>query len=148
MAPEQARGENDRVDARADVYALGALLYFLLTGRAPGRTRAGSDEPTRTWAGATRPSAIEPPRRLAPGIPRALEAICLKALAPEPEGRYPRVDDLAADVGRFLEGDGVSAYAENPWQRARRFATRHRTAIALVLAYLVMRIVLLVVARV
>ena len=148
MAPEQARGENDRVDVRAAVYSLGALLYFLLTGRAPGRTKAGPDEPTRTWPGATPPSAIEPPRRLAPGIPRALEAICLKALAPDPEGRYPKVDDLAADVGRFLEGDGVSAYAENPWQRARRFATRHRTAIALVLAYLVMRIVLLVVARI
>jgi len=148
MAPEQARGEIDRVDSRADVYALGALLYFLLTGRAPGRTKAGPDEPTRTWAGPSRPSAIEPPRRLAAGIPRALEAICLKALAPDPEGRYPKVDDLAADVGRFLEGDRVSAYPENPWRRARRFATRHRTAIALVLAYLVMRVVLLVVARI
>jgi serine/threonine protein kinase len=148
MAPEQARGEIDRVDARADVYALGAILYFLLTGRAPGRTKAGPDDPTRTWAGATRPSAIEPPRRLAPGIPRALEAICLRALAPDPEGRYPKVDDLAVDVGRFLEGERVAAYPESPWQGARRFAARHRTAIALVLAYLVMRIVLLVVARV
>jgi serine/threonine protein kinase len=148
MAPEQARGELDRVDARADVYALGALLYFLLTGRAPGRAKAGPDDPTRTWAGTARPSAIEPPRRLAPGIARALEAICLKALAPDPEGRYPKVDDLAADVGLFLEGERVSAYPENAWQGARRFATRHRTAIALVLAYLVMRIVLLAVARI
>jgi serine/threonine protein kinase len=148
MAPEQARGEIDRVDARADVYALGALLYFLLTGRAPGRTKAGPDDPTRTWAGTSRPSAIEPPRRLAPGIARSIEAICLKALAPDPEGRYPKVDDLAADVSLFLEGERVSAYPENAWQRARRFAARHRTAIALVLAYLVMRIVLLLVARV
>ena len=98
--------------------------------------------------GTERPSAIEPPRRLAPGIPRSLEAICLRALAPDPEGRYPKVDDLAADVGRFLEGERVSAYPENPWRRARRFATRHRTAIALVLAYIVMRVVLLVVARI
>jgi serine/threonine protein kinase len=148
MAPEQARGEIDRVDARADVYALGALLYFLLTGQAPGRTKAGPDEPTRTWPGRARPSAIVLPRRLAAGIPRALEAICVRALAPEPDGRYPKVDDLAADVGRFLEGERVSAYPENPWQRARRFASRHRTAVALVLAYLVMRIVLLVVARI
>ena len=88
------------------------------------------------------------PRRLARASPRALEAICLKALAPDPEGRYPKVDDLAADVGRFLEGERVSAYPENAWQRARRFAGRHRTAIALVVAYLVMRIVLLVVARI
>jgi eukaryotic-like serine/threonine-protein kinase len=148
MAPEQARGEIDRVDARADVYALGALLYFLLTGRAPGRTKAGPDDPTRTWAGTSRPSGTEPPRRIAPGIARSLEAICLKALAPDPEGRYPKVDDLAADVGLFLEGERVSAYPENAWQRARRFATRHRTAVALVLAYLVTRIVLLLVARV
>ena len=148
MAPEQARGEIDRVDARADVYALGALLYFLLTGRAPGRAKAGPDDPTRTRAGAARPSAIEPPRRLVPGIARALEAICLRALAPDPEGRYPKVDDLAADVGLFLEGERVSAYPENPWQRARRFVARHRTAIALLAAYLVMRIALLVVARI
>ena len=148
MAPEQARGEVDRVDARADVYALGAILYFLLTGRAPGRTKASPDEPTRTWAGPTRPPAIVPPRRLSPGLPRALEAICWKALAPDPDGRYAKVDDLAADVGRFLEGGRVWAYPENAWQKARRFAGRHRTAIALVVAYLVMRIVLLVVARI
>ena len=69
-------------------------------------------------------------------------------MAWDPEGRYPGADDLAADVGRFLEGDRVSAYPENAWRKARRFAVRHRTAIALVLAYLVMRIVLLVVARI
>jgi serine/threonine-protein kinase len=148
MAPEQARGDVDRVDARADVYSLGALLYFLLTGRAPGRKKAGPDEPTRTWAGGARPPAIEPPRRLAPHVPRPLEAICLRAMAWNPEARYPGIDGLAADVGRFLEGERVSAYPENAWRKARRFAARHRTPIALVLAYLVMRIVLLVVARI
>jgi serine/threonine protein kinase len=148
MAPEQARGEVERVDARADVYALGAILYFLLTGRAPGRTKASPDEPTRTWAGPSRPPSIEPPRRLSPGLPRALEAICWKALAPDPDGRYGKVDDLAADVERFLEGERVWAYPENAWQKARRFVGRHRTAVALVVAYLVMRIVLLVVARI
>jgi serine/threonine protein kinase len=148
MAPEQARGELERVDARADVYALGAILHFLLTGHAPGRWKAGPDEPTRTWAGPASAPALGPSRRLAPGLPRPLEAIALMALSPDPAGRYASVEALAADVGRFLEGGRVEAYPENAWQKARRFAGRHRTAIALVLAYLVMRIVLLLVARV
>jgi serine/threonine protein kinase len=148
MAPEQARGEVDRVDGRADVYSLGAILYFLLAGSAPGRARAGPDEPTRTWAGPSPPPAVVPPRRLAPDAPRPLEAICLRAMAWDPGHRYAAVEDLAADVGRFLEGERVSAYPDNAWRRARRFAGRHRTAVALVLAYLVMRVVLLVVARI
>ncbi len=150
MAPEQARGEVERVDARADVYALGAILYFLLTGHAPGRPRADPEAPTRTWAGGSgpRPAGVPPPREAAPDVPRPLEAICLKALAPEPEERYPSASDLAADVGRFLEGEPVSAYPEDVWRRALRFAARYRTPILLVLAYLVMRVVLLVVARV
>jgi serine/threonine protein kinase len=148
MAPEQARGEVDRVGNGADVYSLGAILYFLLTGTAPGRATAHPDEPTRTWAGPSRAAGIEPPRRVAPSTPRPLEAICLRAMASDPGMRYPTVDELAADVARFLEGERVSAYPENAWQRVRRFAGRHRTAVALVLAYLVMRVLLLVLARV
>jgi serine/threonine protein kinase len=148
MAPEQARGEVDRVGIGADVYSLGAILYFLLTGAAPGRARGRPDEPTRTWVGPPRAPGIEPPRRLAPRTPRPLEAICLRAMAREPEDRYPAVADLSADVGQFLEGERVSAYPENAWRRARRFAGRHRTAIALVLAYLFMRVLLMALARV
>jgi len=150
MAPEQARGEVDRVDARADVYALGAILYFMLTGHAPGRPPATPDASTRTWGGSHdhKTAQVRPPREAAPGIPRPLEAICLKALAAEPGARYAGASALAADVGRFLEGEPVSAYPEGVWRRVRRFAVRYRTPILLVLAYLVMRVVLLLVARV
>jgi serine/threonine protein kinase len=150
MAPEQARGEIERVDERADVYALGAILYFMLTGHPPGRPPAAPEAPTRTWAGGRGPrlAGVQPPRDAAPDVPRPLEAICLKALSPEPGARYPSVAELAADLTRLLEGEPVSAYPEGLWRRARRFAGRYRTPILLVLAYLAMRVVLLWLARV
>jgi serine/threonine-protein kinase len=150
MAPEQARGEVGRLDARADVYALGALLYYMLTGRVPGSGEAHPSAATRTWASyaGPRPAVVVPPRQLDPDLPRLLEAICLKALAREPAERYADAAEVAADVARFLEGAPVLAYPEGPWQRTVRFAARHRVAILLVTAYLVTRVVLLLVFRV
>jgi eukaryotic-like serine/threonine-protein kinase len=118
MPPEQARGEMDRIDERADVYALGALLQFLME---PGGAR---------------------------GFPRALDAICARARAPRPEDRYSSVRDLAAEVERFLSALPVHAYPEGPVERARRLAAKYRTPLLLVAAYLLMRIVLALVARV
>ena len=81
-------------------------------------------------------------------MPRALRAVCRKALAPDPEARYDTVDDLAADVSRFLEGEPVAACPEGPWQKAVRLAARYRVPILLVLAYVLARAALLWLARV
>jgi serine/threonine protein kinase len=130
MAPEQARGDVDALDERADVYGLGAILYFLLTDRAPAREAL----PTT------------PPRRSDRSIPRSLEAVCLRALAADPADRYVGVADLNGDVVRFLAGQRVLTYRESILESAWRLATRYRGVLALVLAYLVMRILLLIFA--
>jgi eukaryotic-like serine/threonine-protein kinase len=150
MAPEQARGEVDRLDARADVYALGAILYFVLTGQAPGREGATGTATTRTWVSyaGPRPSAFKPPRAFDPTLPRPLEAICTKALSAEPGSRYANAAELGEDVALFLEGAAVSAFPEGPWRKVMRFASRHRAPLMLVAAYIIMRVILLVAFRV
>jgi serine/threonine protein kinase len=123
MSPEQARGATDEVTERSDVYGLGAILFTLLAGSQPP---AACDEAAR---------AIE----REPGVARRLRAICAKALATDPAGRYPTAEALAADVARFRAGEPVDAYRESWVERGVRVATRYRAAILLVVAYLVMR---------
>ena len=119
MAPEQARGDVGDVDERADVYGLGAILFLLLTGPVPE----------------TDPSAG---LRLA-RVPRPLAAICVRALEAEPSRRYQSVTALADDVARFRDNRKVHAYRETLIERTVRFGRTYRTAILLVLAYIVMR---------
>jgi hypothetical protein len=76
--------------------------------------------------------------------PRRLAAIRARATAPSPDARYPSAESFAADLRAFLDGGPVVAYREGPLERAGRFAARHRTAMLLVAAYLVMRAVILV----
>ena len=125
MAPEQARGEVEAIDERSDVYSLGAILYFMLTGEVP---RLGS---------------VVPPRRSAPSVPRPLEAICLKALAWSKDDRYSSVEELSQDISRFLGQSAVAAYRESVVDRARRFGRKYRTPILLILAYMAMRTLVL-----
>jgi len=97
MAPEQARGEVERVGPPADIYALGALLYFLLTGQSPvsGGNRSKTYE--RARRGAVDVSALK-----SSAAPRRLRRICLKALSPEPADRYATADELADELERAL----------------------------------------------
>jgi serine/threonine-protein kinase len=132
MAPEQAEGRLDAVDHRSDVYGLGAILYEILTGKAPF-TGGSTDEVLRK----VREEPPRRPRELCPGTPPALEAICLKAMAKRPETRYPTAIDVAREIQRFLADEPVEAWRE-PWTiRLGRWARRHRTTVTAAAAVLV-----------
>lgn len=140
MAPEQARGDIERLDERADIYALGAILRFLLEPHGPephGRELA-------TISAVCAGASGQPLRqRQSTDLPRPLAAVCAKAMAPEAAARYTSVGELAADVARYLDGLPVTAYPETWLDRAGRFLARHRAWVILLLTYLVVRVVLL-----
>ncbi len=125
LSPEQATGRADRVDRRTDVYALGTLLYECLTGTPPFRgdmpldllRRIAEEEPV-------------PPSRLAPGIPRDLQTIVLKALEKEPARRYDSARALGEDLRRFLDGDPILARRPSWIYRAGKVLRKNRLAAA------------------
>jgi eukaryotic-like serine/threonine-protein kinase len=121
MSPEQARGEVEVLDARSDIFSLGALLRFILTQKTPGG--------------------------FTPRLDRSLAAICAKATAEQRESRYSAVQDLGQDVSRYLDGLAVGAHRESIFEKAARFYRRYRFFILLILAYLAMRVILLLVLK-
>jgi serine/threonine protein kinase len=126
MSPEQAAGRWDVINAASDVYGLGAVLYAILTGRA-------------RWDGGNWPEIQQKiqrgefprPRMVRSEVPRALEAICLKAMAVEPADRYPSAVALAAEVERWLADEPVQAYREPINERLWRWARRRKNLLAI-----------------
>ncbi len=138
MAPEQARGDLAAVDSRTDVYALGAILYDLL-GRRPPFGSGPAEETLRKVIESEPPSL----RSVDASLPRPLGAIVAKAMAKRQDDRYASAGDLSADVLRFLDGLAVEAYPESVFERAGRLFTRTRTLVALIAAYVLMRLLIL-----
>jgi WD40 repeat protein/serine/threonine protein kinase len=125
LAPECAAGKGSAAGVTVDLYALGAILYELLTGLPPFSDTSWE----ATLARVIHDDPI-PPRRLQPRCPRDLETICLKCLEKVPARRYASAGALADDLRRFGAGETVAARPPSEWERVVKFARRHKIAVA------------------
>jgi eukaryotic-like serine/threonine-protein kinase len=133
MSPEQAQERPAEVGPPSDIFSLGAILYAILTGAAPYRSGAHDEVLERV-----RCCEFPSPRQIKPLTPRALEAICSKAMAKESRDRYGNALELAADVKRWLADEPVMDWREPIWLGARRWMRRHRTLVTSAAAVLVL----------
>lgn len=129
MAPEQTLGASGHNQPTVDIYALGAVLYDLLTGRPPFR----ADSPIETQRQVIEQDPA-PPSQLNARVPRDLETICLACLSKDPARRYATAKALADDLRRFLDGQPIAARPVGPVERVRKWVRRNpaRTAALLI----------------
>jgi len=126
MSPEQAGGKTAEVGAAADIYALGVILYELLTGQVPFRGETLMD--TLLMVQNQEP---RPPIQLNPKVARDLQTICLKCLEKKPEKRYASAEAMAQELGRYLNGEPILARPISTSERAYKWAKRHPMAVVL-----------------
>jgi serine/threonine-protein kinase len=132
MSPEQSQGDLEHLGPRSDVYSLGATLYCLLTGKPPFEGELVD------VVRSVQKGQFPPPRQLDASIDRALEAVCLKAMAVEPADRFSSPKALADDLERWMAGEPVSAWHE-PWTRTlARWLSRHKVGVAAAAAAVLM----------
>jgi tetratricopeptide (TPR) repeat protein len=125
LAPEAMRAGSAALSVASDIYALGVVLFELLTGRTPFAGATPAELPMLVAD-----SDPPPPHLLAPAVPRDLETICLKCLERDPARRYATAGALAEDLRRFLAGERVLAQPPSARYRFEKFAARHRVALA------------------
>ncbi len=131
MAPEQVSGPKSALGPAVDIYALGIILYEMMTGRPPFRGESSYD----TFLQVVHQEAVSP-RQLQPKIPIDLETICLKCLRKEPHKRYASAGDLADDLERFLAGQPIRARPVGWLERTAKWLGRHPAAAGLLVLVL------------